>query len=276
MAIGGFEQSDTQPSTWTATLNWIGKALLNYGSLVALLIVWEVSARLQIVSPYLLPSLTDVLTRIWGEMGDGTLSTNLADTLRRALLGFAIAVVAGVPIGMLLARSATAEWLVGPLVSLGFPLPKITFLPIFILWFGVYDTSKIIMVVCDAIFPVITATIAGTQGVERQIIWSARNLGARERDLWSTIILPAAAPQILSGIEVALPVALIIAVVGEMMLGGSGLGGAMMQSWRFADSVGVFAGLLELSVVGLLLIRAMSAMRRRLLRWHAEAQSDLA
>lgn len=275
MAIGGSDQSQTRPVAATVVLRWLGGALIEYGSLLALLAVWEISARLQIVSPYLLPSLADVLLRIWTELCDGILLTNLIETLRRAMLGFAIAVVVGVPLGMLLARSTTAEWLIGPLVSLGFPLPKITFLPIFILWFGVHDTSKVIMVVCDAIFPIITATIAGVQGVERQIVWSARNLGARERDLWSTIMLPAAAPQILSGIEVALPIALIIAVVGEMMLGGSGLGGAMMQSWRFADSVGVFAGLLELSVVGFLLIRVMSAVRRRLLRWHAEAQADL-
>lgn len=275
MAIGGLEPAGARTPALVAVLNGAGRILLDYGSLIALVAVWEVCARMQIVSPYLLPSFTGVLGRIWAEIGDGTLLVNLLDTLRRALLGFAIAVVAGVALGMLLARSVTAEWLLGPLVSLGFPLPKITFLPIFILWFGVYDTSKVIMVVCDAIFPVITATIAGAQGVERQIIWSARNLGARERDLWATIILPAAAPQILSGIEVALPVALIIAVVGEMMLGGSGLGGAMMQSWRFADSTGVFAGLLELSVVGFILIRIMAMVRRRLLRWHAEAQPDL-
>lgn len=272
MAVNSPQPS--QPAVAIA-LRWLGRILVEYGSLLVLLALWEISTRLQIVSPYLLPPLTDVLSRIWTEIGDGTLLTNLVDTLRRALLGFAIAVAVGVPLGLLLARSTTAEWLVGPLVSLGFPLPKITFLPIFILWFGVYDTSKVVMVVCDAVFPIITATVAGVQGVERQIVWSARNLGARERDLWATIMLPAAAPQILSGIEVALPIALIIAVVGEMMLGGSGLGGAMMQSWRFADSVGVFAGLLELSVVGFILIRVMSALRRRLLRWHAEAQTDL-
>lgn len=267
--------SAQEPLLWQRVLCWFWRGLLEYGSLLALLICWEMVARLEIVSPYLLPSLTDVLLRIGEELSDGTLLVNLFDTLRRASIGFSIAVVGGIALGLLLARNVTADWLLGPLVSLGFPLPKIAFLPVFILWFGVYDTSKIVMVVCDAIFPVITATIAGAQGVERQLIWSARNLGARERDLWFTVILPAAAPQILSGIEVALPVALIITVVGEMMLGGSGIGGAMMQSWRFADSTGVFAGLLELSVVGFVLIRAMSALRRRLLRWHPESEADL-
>ena len=271
MAIGSSEAGRWQSSV----LRGIVRVLLNYGSLLVLLACWEIVARLQIVSPYLLPSLSDVVARTWTEIGDGTFLLNLGETLRRALLGFAIAVVAGVALGLLIARNTTADWLLGPLVSLGFPLPKITFLPIFILWFGVYDVSKVTMVVCDSIFPVITATIAGAHGVERQLIWSARNLGAREHHLWYTIILPAAAPQILSGIEVALPIALIVAVVTEMMLGGSGLGGAMMGSWRFADSVGVFSGLLQLSVVGFILIQIMSAVRRRVLKWHPETQVGL-
>ena len=249
--------------------------LLNYGSLLALLLVWEIVARMQIVSPYMLPSFSDVLARFWAELGDGTFLENLLETMRRALLGFGIAVVVGVGVGFLIARNATADWLLTPLISLGFPLPKITFMPIFILWLGVYDSSKVLMIVCDAIFPVITSTVAGIHGMDRYLIWSARNLGAREHHLWYTTILPAAAPQILSGIEVALPIALIIAVITEMMLGGAGLGGSMMEAWRFADSVGVFAGLFELSVVGLLLIQIMSAVRRRILRWHPETQTAL-
>ncbi|MDH7799209.1 MULTISPECIES: ABC transporter permease [unclassified Beijerinckia] len=249
--------------------------LRNYGSLLVLLLVWEIVARMQIVSPYMLPSFSDVLARFWTELGDGTFPENLLETMRRALLGFGIAVVVGVAIGFIIARNATANWLLTPLISLGFPLPKITFMPIFILWLGVYDSSKVLMIVCDAIFPVITSTVAGIQGMDRYLIWSARNLGAREHHLWYTAILPAAAPQILSGIEVALPIALIIAVITEMMLGGAGLGGSMMEAWRFADSVGVFAGLFELSVVGLLLIQIMSAVRRRVLRWHPETQTGL-
>ncbi|WP_181257317.1 ABC transporter permease [Pseudaminobacter soli (ex Li et al. 2025)] len=275
MAVIGRTEDGVRSSPVASALVWLAGIAREYGSLVLVLICWELVARLSLVPPYLMPPFNEVLVRIWAEIGDGTLWVNLLDTLRRTLVGFGIAVVAGVAIGLLLARSSTAEWLVGPLVSIGFPLPKIVFLPIFILWFGVYDTSKVIMIVCDAIFPVITATVAGAQGVERQIIWSARNLGAGERDLLWTIILPAAAPQILSGIEVSLPIALIVAVITEMMLGGTGIGAAMMESWRFAESTGVFAGLLELSIIGFLLIRSMNALRRRLLRWHAEAQADL-
>src|SRR5207253_7942634 len=145
-----------------------------------------------------------------------------------------------------------------PIVSVGFPMPKIAFLPIIMLWLGLFDVSKIAMVVLDAIFPVVTATIAGIAGVERELIWSARNMGARERELIWQIVLPAALPQILTGLQVALPIALIVAIVAEMAMGGYGLGGAMLTASRFADSRGVFAGIVEIAVVGYVLIKAVA------------------
>ena len=150
-------------------------------------------------------------------------------------------------------------------------MPKIAFLPIVILWLGVYDMSKISMVVFDTIFPVVTATIAGIQGVETELIWSARNMGASKRETLWQIALPAALPRILTGLQVALPISLIVAIVCEMLMGGYGLGGAMMTASRFADSRGVFAALLEIAVVGYALVKAMAVARRRLLVWHSEA-----
>jgi ABC-type nitrate/sulfonate/bicarbonate transport system permease component len=153
-------------------------------------------------------------------------------------------------------------------------MPKITFLPVVVLWLGFYDTAKISMVVFDAIFPVITATIAGVQSVEKELIWSARNLGARERELMWQVLLPAASPQIITGLQVALPIALIVAIVAEMMMGGYGMGGAMIQASRMADSRGVFAGIVEISIVGWVMVKAMAALRGKLLAWHAEGSRD--
>jgi len=126
-------------------------------------------------------------------------------------------------------------------------------------------------VVFDAIFPVITATIAGIQSVERELMWSARNMGASERQLMRQIVLPAALPQIMTGLQVALPLTLIVAVVAEMLMGGYGLGGAMITAARFANSPGVFAGIVEIAVIGYCLVKAMALIRRRLLIWHQEA-----
>ena len=152
-------------------------------------------------------------------------------------------------------------------------MPKIAFLPVVTLWLGVYDTAKITMIVVDAIFPVIAATVIAIQGVERELIWSARNMGASKRELLHQVILPAASPQIMTGLQVALPLSLIVAVVAEMLMGGYGLGGAMITAAQFANSTSVFAGIVEIAVIGYVLIKIMVLIRRRLLIWHPEANA---
>jgi len=246
-------------------------AFARVASIVALLAAWEILARSGVYTHYQLPALSDVIVRIGNEAWSGDLWINTALTLYRALTAFAICAVLGVIIGMAMSRSVIVNWFFDPIVSVGFPMPKIAFLPVVILWLGVYDVSKITIIVIDAIFPVIAATVIAIQGVEREIIWSARNMGANNRELLTQIVLPAALPQIMTGLQVALPLSLIVAVVAEMLMGGYGLGGAMMTASRFANSTGVFAGIVEIAVVGYCLVKAMALTRRRLLIWHQEA-----
>jgi ABC-type nitrate/sulfonate/bicarbonate transport system permease component len=241
-------------------------------TLILVLAGWEAYARSGAVSNFLLPPLSVVLERVWQDTVSGDLFLNLGATLYRGLLGFVIAAVAGVMLGILIARTAVVRWFFDPIVSIGFPMPKIAFLPIFMLWFGLYDASKVTMIVVSAIFPVITATVVATEGVDKELVWSARSLGAGERQLLWEVVLPAALPQILTGLQVALPVALIVAIVTEMLMGGTGLGAAMINASRFADSSGVFAGIVEIGVAGFCLVRGIAALRRRLLGWHQEAQ----
>jgi ABC-type nitrate/sulfonate/bicarbonate transport system permease component len=240
-------------------------------SVLALAVAWEALARSGAFTPYQLPALSAVAERIWNDGVSGDLWLNTALTLYRALTAFAICAVLGVAIGMAMSRNLFAHWFFDPFVSVGFPMPKIAFLPVVILWLGVYDVSKITMACVDAIFPVIAATVIAIDGVEKELIWSARNMGAGNRELLTQIVLPAAFPQIMTGLQVALPLALIVTVVAEMLMGGYGLGGAMMTASRFANSAGVFAGIVEIAVVGYVLVKAMSLIRRRLLIWHPEA-----
>jgi ABC-type nitrate/sulfonate/bicarbonate transport system permease component len=249
----------------------VGRFVLPLVVIVGVLVAWELFARSGLVTPFMLPRLSAVLERIWTDALSGELVINMGLTLYRALVGFLIAAVGGILLGMAMSRSVGVNWLFDPIISVGFPMPKIAFLPVVILWLGFYDLSKISMVVLDAIFPVVTATIAGIRGVERELIWSARNMGASDRELLWQVMFPAALPQIMTGLQVALPIALIVAVVAEMMMGGYGLGGAMMTSSRFADSRGVFAGIVEIGVVGYCLVKGMAVLRRRLLLWHQEA-----
>ena len=250
----------------------IGRRLAGLASLVALVLAWEGVARSGLLSAFLLPPISAVLQRVWEDAASGDLAVNLGLTLYRALLGFAIAGAGGVILGIVMTRSRWVRWFFDPIVSVGFPMPKIAFLPVFMLWLGLYDVSKITMIVFNAIFPVITATMAAAEGVDRHLLWSARSLGAGERQLLREIILPAALPQILTGLQVALPVSMIVTIVTEMMMGGQGLGGAMIAASRFADSPGVFAGIVEIALAGLCLVKGMTAIRKKLLVWHQEAQ----
>jgi ABC-type nitrate/sulfonate/bicarbonate transport system permease component len=257
------------PTTSLAsTLLWWGARC---ASIAVLLAVWEILARSGAFTPYMLPSLSSVIARIGTDAVSGELAINTGLTLYRALVGFLICMVVGIAIGIAMSRNAIANWFFDPIVSVGFPMPKIAFLPVVILWLGVYDASKITIIVIDAIFPVIAATLIAIRGVEKELIWSARNMGANDRELMWQIVLPAAMPQILTGLQVALPISMIIAVVTEMLMGGYGLGGAMMTASRFADSRGVFAGIVEIAIVGYCLVKAMALVRRRLLIWHQEA-----
>jgi ABC-type nitrate/sulfonate/bicarbonate transport system permease component len=239
-------------------------------SVLVVLVAWELFARSGRVTPFMLPAFSAVVERIYSDAIAGDLWRNLGLTMYRALTGFAIAAAGGIALGAVMSRNRLVRWFFDPLISVGFPMPKIAFLPIIILWLGLYDVSKISIIVFDAIFPVVTATLAGIAAVDKELIWSARNMGASEREVMWQIALPAALPQILTGLQVALPIALIVAIIGEMAMGGYGLGGAMMSASRFADSRGVFAGIVEIAVVGYALIKAMAVARRRLLVWHQE------
>lgn len=241
-------------------------------TIALLLLVWQALAYSGIVSRFMLPPIGPVIERIIEQVASAEFFVEAARTLSRALAGFLVAGLIGTALGMLMVRNAVARWFFEPVISVGFPMPKVAFLPIFILWFGVYDMSKIMMIIVDAIFPVITATIVGLQGVEREIVWSARNMGATGRQVLWQVMLPAALPQILTGLQVALPIAIIIAIATEMLMGGVGLGGAMLEASRSADSVGVYAGLVETTAVGYAAIKAMTLVRRRLLLWHQETQ----
>ncbi len=104
-------------------------------------------------------------------------------TLWRALAGFFISAVVGIALGIAMARMRLFYWFFDPIISIGFPIPKIAFLPIIVLWLGFFDVSKITMIVFNSIFPVVTATVVGVYGVEKELIWSARNLGTSEQAL---------------------------------------------------------------------------------------------
>src|SRR5882762_8803833 len=136
------QPADIAPARGAVSI--LGGFALQSLSVVALAIAWEVFARSGAVTMFVLPPLSAVIERIFTDAASGELAINTGVTLYRALAGFLIAGVGGVALGMAICRNALARWFFDPIVSIGFPMPKIAFLPIVILWLGVYDTSKIV------------------------------------------------------------------------------------------------------------------------------------
>ncbi len=239
--------------------------------LLLVLLAWDLVARTGLIRPLFLPTVTTVLDQFWVLLLEGEIIGPLLVSLYRAFAGLALAVFFGVLAGLLMARSKWANWAIDPLVSLGFPAPKIAFVPIFILWFGIDNLSKILLVAFTCVFPMIVATHHGAMAVSRTVIWSAEAMGTPERKLLYRIILPAAQPYIFSGVRVTMPVALIIAFTAEMIAGGGGVGGALMFAQRFFQTPTVFVYILVMLATGFVLDLLMLRLRRRLISWEDEA-----
>lgn len=128
------------------------------------------------------------------------------------------------------------------------------------------------MVAISTIFPIVVASWAGAKGADQVLQWSARSLGASDRALLWEVVLPSALPQILTGVQVALPIALIVTLATEFIMGGQGLGGEIIRAQRDAESLVVFAGIVSIGLVGFVMLKLLEHARRRLLVWHQEEQ----
>jgi ABC-type nitrate/sulfonate/bicarbonate transport system permease component len=246
------------------------RGLARNASVVVVLILWEVTTRAGLFDNYLLPPLSAVLRQGWLDIESGDIPRHVLETAYCAIAGFGSAAIVGIAAGALMSMSALMRRIMEPLVSVAFPIPKISFLPIFILWFGLGNLSEITMIAFTCVVPIVSATFLGTTGVDKYFLWSASNLGTRPHRLFWKVVIPAAAPEIISGLQVAFPLALIIAVVTEMLSGADGLGGYMIHAVRFAESAKMFAGLLATLLLGLVFMQSFAVLRRRLLVWHAE------
>jgi len=232
------------------------------------LLAWELVSRTGLVNPFVFPPVTEILIRWVGLIANGQVFWPLWNTLWRSLLGLAGAIAVGVPLGILMGRVRGAEWFFEPLFSFAFPLPKIALIPLFVTWFGLFDTSKVMLIFTDCLFPIVVFTYHGAKGVSQIYLWSAQARGTgRWRMLWR-VVLPLSLASIYDGIQVAVVVALLVAVVTEMVSGGSGLGFTMIRAYRFGDVRTAFATLLTISLIGFALYRLAQALRARLLSWH--------
>jgi ABC-type nitrate/sulfonate/bicarbonate transport system permease component len=237
-------------------------------SVLTIVVLWEGAARAGLASPLFLPAFTTVMAEWWTVCADGSLPGDLLTSLFRAFAGLFAATIVGVLLGIAMARSRLVHWMFDPVIALAFPSPKIAFLPIFILWFGIYSISKILLVAFACVFPIVIGTYAAASAVNRVWIWSAYSLGTSNFALLFRVVLPAAWPRIFAALRVALPISLITTFTAEMVGGGGGMGAALMYSQRFFESPTVFAYILTMLAVGLLLDAIMLRIQDAFPAWH--------
>ncbi|PYN99621.1 MAG: taurine ABC transporter permease [Candidatus Rokuibacteriota bacterium] len=233
----------------------------------ALALAWELAARSGLWSLLIFPSLTSIARELGQFVVRPERLMEAWISLYRALGGFALAAVAGVLLGVLMGRSRLIAGLLDPLFSGTYAVPKIALFPIFIFVFGIGSLSKVALVFLECLYPIVIMTYHGARDVNRVLLWSGRNMGASRAQVMRRIVLPATAPYIFAGFRVALPVALIVVVITEMVSSADGLGYAAIYALASLKTDRMLAVVIVIAALGLALDQALVALRNRLIYW---------
>ncbi|MGP0092743.1 MAG: ABC transporter permease [Xanthobacteraceae bacterium] len=236
-------------------------------SIVLLVLAWEAAVRSGLAPSTLLPAPSAVFVAMLQDLGSAHFLTDLSMTLIRLFSGLFIAIGLGVALGVSAAQSRLGPLLLEPVVRVLSPLPKIVFFPAFLLLFGFGHSSRIILVVIDAIFPALLAAYFGARAVDEKLIWSARAAGMSETACRYRIALPAALPTILTGVRIAIVIGCIVVFLSEMVAPQDGLGDVMIRAARSFETVQMFVPLVVISLLGFLLDYAVVRVRNTLVNW---------
>jgi ABC-type nitrate/sulfonate/bicarbonate transport system permease component len=238
---------------------------------IALVIaLWQALVSFGYAPVTLLPPPGRVLERLLQQLLTRTFQQDVVATLFRLFAGFAIAVVLGVAIGLAAAANSSVNAVVRPLVRVLAPLPKVALYPALLLLVGFGHESKIALVTADALFPILLSTYYGASTVEQKLIWSAMAAGTGGRDILFKVVLPAAAPSILTGCRIGMVISCIVVFLAEMITSTDGLGHVLVTAARTFQTVDMFVPLITISLLGLVLNGVLEAARSYLLRGFPE------
>jgi len=222
------------------------------------------------IESWFLPAPSLVFQTLYGMVISGEVPYHTAISMGRAIIGYITAAVIGIGLGLLIAWSLVLEDFFDPLIELIRPLSSFALVPILFLWFGVGNTSKIIIIFKSGFFPILLNTIAGIKGVDKKLIMAARSLGANGQQLWMRVLIPSALPVIITGLRISTAMAMMSLVGVEMLSSDSGLGFLVIDAQRTFDTKRVFAGIIVLSVLGFSVDQAARIIQSKLLSWHTE------
>jgi taurine transport system permease protein len=246
-------------------------------SVALLLLVWWGVTALGLVAPLFLPPPQQVLQKLLliaspqGFM-DATLWQHLGASLSRMLVALFFAALIGIPVGIAMGLSPAIRGLLDPLIELYRPVPPLAYLPLMVIWFGIGETSKILLIYLAIFAPVTLSTLAGVKNAQQVRIRAAQALGASRWQLLRFVILPGALPEILTGLRIGLGVGWSTLVAAELIAATRGLGFMVQSAGEFLATDVVLAGIAVIALIAFSLELGLRALQRRLTPWNGEQQ----
>jgi len=230
-----------------------------------LLAVWELAARAYGISG--LPPAHEALRELPAILTDKESLYNILASMKRMAIGFALALAFAIPAGLMMGRSRWVAAFFNPLLMIIYPVPKAALMPIIMLWLGVGDASKTLVIFLGVSLPVIYHSYQGARAVEEKMLWSAAAMGMGSRARLLRIVLPAALPEIMVGIRTGLVLALITMVTSEMIARKEGVGDILFNALAMAQYETVYATIIIIGALGFIIDAAFESLRRHLVAW---------
>ena len=239
---------------------------------IGLLLIWQLASLALKNDSF--PTALEAIRAIPAILGDKDSLINFAASLRRMAIGFGVAVALSIPLGLLMGRSRVVASFFNPLLMVIYPVPKAALMPIIMLWLGIGDLAKTLVIFLGVSLPVIYHSFAGAKAVEEKMLWSGAAMGLSAAQRMIRIVLPAALPEILTGCRTGLVLALITMITSEMIARQSGAGNILFNALDMGQYDTVFAMIIIVGAMGIGLDALFERMRARLVRW-SEPQFDI-
>ncbi len=243
------------------------RRLVSLSALFGLVLAWQAAAWSGLANPLFLPAPAMVAAALWELARSGALAQHLLASLGRVAGGWLIGTGLGLAAGLAVGIFATARAAGMPLVSALFPIPKIAVLPLFILWFGIGEPSKVATIAAGVFFPTVIAAAGGVDAVPRSLVRMGQSFGLPAWAIVWRIVVPGALPSVLAGFRITVAIAVILVVAAEMIGADTGLGAFVLMAGNLMRTDQLLAGVVVLSLVGLSAAGLVSLAERLLLRW---------
>ena len=281
MGVVDVRQADglvTPSALGAPRVRWDRNLLVRLLALAAFFGLWGVLAVANQVAnwfpPVLFPPPWDILKRGAAMTASGELQTHILISLDRVLKGFAIGAVSAVLIGMLVGRSQLAQNFLESILEMLRPIPPLAFLPLMVIWLGIGETSKVIFIAYTSFFPVFTTTVEGIKYVDPLLVRAAQSLGAKERDIFRYVVLPAALPNVIVGLRLGFAISFFVIVAAEFIAADSGLGYLINDARTFFLVDRMLLGAVVIGFLGFFFNWILKRVERLLLPWRKETRES--